>query len=114
LSFCLLFYYLFFIQIAAANAELAEVETAGQAAAGAIIGGILTPFGVGPGSLGALAPYISGKITGYYWILDDGSVDMTDTSPRAQPSAVYTAATGLYYLPSVVFSTTSDQFTVAP
>lgn len=86
------------------------METAGRAAAGVATGGILTPFGVGPGSLGALAPYISRKITGYYWILDNGSVDETDTSPTTQPSSVYTAAAGPFYSTSMSFKTATDQF----
>ena len=96
-------------KIAAANAELAQVQTAGQAAASAA-SGTLTAFGVRPSSEGLLSTYLSGKLVGYYWINNDGSVDETDASPSTAPSAVYTSAQGPYYAGTNGFQTSNDQF----
>jgi type IV pilus assembly protein PilA len=96
-------------KVAAANAELAQVQTAGQAAA-AQNGGTLTAFGVGPGTEGALSGFLSGQLTGYYWIKSDGSVDETDASPSTGPSAVYSAAAGPWYTGTAGFQTSNDQF----
>ena len=68
--------------VAAANAELAQIITAGQAAA-SDAGGTLTTAGLT--SLAAvgleLAPYDQGKLKGTYNIIADGSVDLTTTVP---------------------------------
>jgi hypothetical protein len=95
---------------ASANAELAEVETAAQAAAASGIGGNITAVGIGPGSLNVLAPYISGEIVGYYWINANGTVDITDAAPLTQPTSIYASPEGPYYSSTASFSTTTGQF----
>ena len=68
--------------IAAGNAELAQVITAGQAAA-SDAGGTLTTVGLTSvaGVAAELAPYNQGVLKGVYNILVDGTVDLTTTVP---------------------------------
>jgi type IV pilus assembly protein PilA len=68
-------------QVAAANSELSQIETAGQAAAGAATGGTLTAQMIDPGTVAAspLGAYVQGKIKGAYWVAVDGSIQMVTT-----------------------------------
>src|SRR5208283_2911681 len=62
-------------KVAAANAELAQVVTAGQAAAAAGAGGVLATPGLTSvaGVAAEIAPYIQGKLVGVYNLNADGS-----------------------------------------
>ena len=68
--------------VASANTELAQVETAAQAAAGAATNGTLTAGIIDQAGLAAgtnaadvaIAPYITGKLVGAYWITASGTV----------------------------------------
>jgi len=98
-------------KVSAANAELAEVGTAGQAAASVNL--IPTAGeGVYPGHLGDLANYISGNITGSYWINSDGSVCGTSNTvvPTAVVAAVPAAAGWPYYPGGPTFQLSNAQF----
>ena len=68
-------------QIAAANSELAQVGTAGQAAAAGTATGILPAPAPGltsvAGVAALLAPYDQGVLKGVYYIKADGSIDTT-------------------------------------
>ena len=98
-------------KVAAANSELAQIITAGQAAASAN-GGTITAQGISPANVAAspLGPYVQGKIIGYYWVAADGSVDLTDAPPSTQPTTAYAAAAGPYYAPSMSFKPATAQF----
>jgi type IV pilus assembly protein PilA len=94
--------------VTAANAELSEIETAGEAAAGNATGGALaaaetvSPTTYATSDLGA---YISGKVLGTYLIETDGHVYGTVTGE--------TTSANLPSYPNATFSTATDQF-VAP
>jgi type IV pilus assembly protein PilA len=98
-------------KVAAANSELSQVITAGQAAAAAN-GGTITAQGISPANVAAspLGTYVQGKIIGYYWVAADGSVDLTDAPPSSQPSTAYTSAAGPYYSSSMSFKPATAQF----
>jgi type IV pilus assembly protein PilA len=95
-------------KISAANSELAQIGTAGQAAAANAAGGNLTAQGITPANVAAspLGPYIQGKIIGSYWIKTDGSIDVA-TSPTTGATA---AAAGFPYYPNLNFNTGTAQF----
>ena len=88
-------------QIAAANAELAEIGTAGQAAASAA-GGTLTagwtstaavaPYDMAATNGVALAPFVQGTVKGDYYINTDGSVDIVTNVPK-YPSVAFGGTT---------------------
>jgi type IV pilus assembly protein PilA len=94
-------------KIAAANSELAEVGTAGTAAAStSVIPG--AGEGIYPGHLGDLAGYISGNIVGSYWINNDGTVAGTGSvMPGAIVAAVTSAVGWPYYPGGPTFDTTA-------
>ena len=97
-------------KVAAANSELAEVGTAGQAAASL---SLIPTAGeaVYPSHLGDLAAYISGNVTGSYWINSDGSVCGTSSTvvPTAAVASPPTAA-GWPIYPGATFTVASGQF----
>ena len=68
-------------KVAAANSELAQIETAGQACAAANGGTITAGLTTATAVATELAPYIQGKIVGVYNMIADGSVDLTTTVP---------------------------------
>ena len=71
-------------KVAAANSELSQVITAGQAAVLREHGGVLATgraYTTATVVAAELAPYIQGKLVGVYNINTDGSVDMTTTVP---------------------------------
>ena len=93
--------------VAAANSELAQVGTAGQAAAGNATGGTLTAQLIDPGNVAAspLGPYVQGKIKGAYYINTDGSVVM------GAAALVTAGASGDPSYPGLYWSTSADQYT---
>ena len=73
--------------VSAANAELAQVGTAAQAAAADQAGGqfaagfVLDQTSLNSGTMtagGAFKQYITGNLVGAYWILPTGTVDVTN------------------------------------
>ena len=76
-------------KVTAANAELAQIGTAGQAAASAAggtmaagwTGGNATTMGDGGAAGLLLAPFVQGAVKGDYYINTDGSVDITTNLP---------------------------------
>ena len=91
-------------QVAAANAELAQMGTAGQAAAGSAVGGVLTAFVATPAAPGAVSTYLQGKLKGSYYVNTDGSIDVTDTT------LVKAATAGCPDYPGLYFDITTGQF----
>ena len=93
-------------QVAAANAELAQVGVGGQAVAGSAVGGVITAYVVTPAVPGVeMAKYLQGKLKGTYAINTDGSVQITGAALAAGP-----ATAGLPSYPTLYFSPTSAQF----
>ncbi len=90
--------------VSAANAELAEIGTAGQAAASAA-GGTLTagwtstaataPYDMAATNGVALAPFVQGKVVGDYYIKTDGSVDTVTNLPK-YPNVTFNTSTGQF------------------
>ena len=64
--------------IAAANTELAQVGTAGQAAAGATATGVIVAYSATPAVPGLIGSYLQGKLKGTYYINADGSIDVSN------------------------------------
>jgi type IV pilus assembly protein PilA len=91
-------------QVAAANAELAQVGTAGQAAAGSAAGGILTAYEATPAAPGAIGTYLQGKLKGSFWVNTDGSIDVTDQT------LVKAGTAGCPDYPGLYFDVTTGQF----
>ena len=102
-------------QITAANAELAQVGTAGQVLAANGIGGLMTSWTAATPPVGTLIPagfttafsvaakaelakYVQGVLKGNYYLNADGSIDMS------------TALQIPTYPGSITFNTTTKQF----
>jgi len=85
-------------EVAAANIELAQAGTAGQAAATATATGVIVAYSATPGAPGVLAPYLQGKLIGTYKIKTDGSID---TSAGNVPT--YVPATIVFDIPTMQF-----------
>ena len=96
-------------KVAAANSELAEVETAGEAAAANSTGGTLATSGLTSNTtvMGEIAPYISGSLVGTYFICPDGHVYGTNS---ADTTTLYPGGVVPTYTGGGTFSTTTDQF----
>jgi len=90
-------------KVAAANSELAQIQTAGQAAA-ADAGGTLTAYQATPTVPGAIGTYVQGTLKGKFWVKADGSVDVTTATLCTG------AATGCPDYPGLYFDLTKAQF----
>jgi type IV pilus assembly protein PilA len=88
--------------VSAANAELASIQTAAISNVPST-GAYTAAFGVVPGTLGALASSVQGTIKGSYWILTDGSVQLTG----AASTGATAAAAGYPYYPNLTFDTST-------
>ena len=87
-------------KVAAANSELAQMVTAGQAAASAAPGGTLTAGVVDQAALtggSPLAAYVQGKITGAYYVGTDGSITMAGGKEVVAGTAGDPSYPGLYF-----------------
>jgi type IV pilus assembly protein PilA len=110
-------------KVAAANQELAQVGTAAQAVASDLNGSI--PFAVGTGyyldqadlataitsgsNTSNFSTYITGKLTGGYWISASGAVDMA--TGKLTTVALVTAGTPCDpTYPALYFNETTGQF----
>ena len=94
--------------VAAANSELAQIRTAGTAAAGSAANGTITAFQLTPAdyAASALGTFITGKVVGTYWINADGTVSLAGTTVSTASTAGCPLYTKLYW------DATVGQFTV--
>jgi type IV pilus assembly protein PilA len=95
--------------VTAANAELAEIGTAGQAAAAAGTGGVITAFSLTPAdeAASALGPFLSGTIIGTYWICPDGHVYGTNATDN---TTTYPGGVVPTYVGGPTWNAATEQF----